>query len=65
MKLTDDYQYETEEEEQQQTSTKPDKKEPPKKPTTDDLNKFNKWINQKETGINYELLKKHFKISKA
>ena len=65
LKLTDDNQYETEEEEQQQTSTKPDKKEPPKKPTTDDLNKFNKWINKKETGINYELLKKYFKISKA
>ena len=45
--------------------TKPDKKEPPKKPTADDLNKFNKWINQKETGINYELFKKHFKISKT
>ena len=45
--------------------TKPDKKEPSEKPTADDLNKFNKWINQKETGINYELFKKHFKISKA
>ena len=45
--------------------TKSDKKEPPKKPTADDLSKFNKWINQKETGINYELFKKHFKISKA
>ena len=60
MRLIDDYQCESEEEKEQQTSKKPDKKEPPEKPTKDDLNKFNKWINQNETGMNHELFKKHF-----
>ena len=32
--------------------SKPDKKEPTKKSTKDDLNKFNKWVNKKEAGIN-------------
>ena len=59
MRFTDDYHHESEEEKEQQTSKKPDKKEPPKKPK-DDLNKFNKWINKKETGINHELFNKHF-----
>ena len=60
MRLIDDYQYESEEEKEQQTSKKPDKKEPPEKPTKDDLNKFNKWINQNETGMNHKFFKKHF-----
>ena len=38
LRLTDDYQFESEEEREQQTSKKPDKKELPKKPTKDDLN---------------------------
>ena len=63
-RFTDDYHHESEEEKEQQTSKKPDKKEPPKKPTKDDLNKFNKWINKKETGINYELFNKHFKFQR-
>ena len=50
MRLTNDYQYESEEEEQQQhTSKKPDNKELLKKPTKDDLIKFNEWVNKKET----------------
>ena len=63
MRFTDDYHHESEEEKEQQTSKKPDKKEPPKKPK-DDLNKFNKWINKKETGINHELFNKHFKFQR-
>ena len=50
MRLTNDYQYESEEEEQQEhTSKKPHKKELLKKPTKDDLIKFNEWVNKKET----------------
>ena len=57
MRLTDDYQCESEEEEeeqqqQQQTSKKSDKKELPKKPTKDNASDFNKWVNEKERGIN-------------
>ena len=58
MRLTDDYQYESEEE--QQTSKKLDKKELPKKRTKDDLSEFNEWVNKKETCINSELFKKNF-----
>ena len=62
MRLTDGYQYESEEEkkEEQQTS----KKEPLKKPTKDDVSNFNEWVNRKETDINYELFKKHFKFQR-
>ena len=64
MRLTDDCQYEPEEEKQkenQQVSKKSDKKEPPKKSTKYDWIKFNKWINEKGTGINSEIFKKHFR----
>ena len=37
-------------------------KESPKKPTKDDLNKPNKWVNKKESGINHELFNKYFKF---
>ena len=53
LRHTYDYQYQSEEEKEQQTSKKSDEKEPPEKPTKDDLNKFNKWVN--ETGIHREL----------
>ena len=43
---------------------KKDKKELPKKPTQDDLRKFNEWINEKGTGINRELFKKHFNFQR-
>ena len=33
-----------------------------KKSTKDDVNAFNEWINKKETDINRELFKKHFKF---
>ena len=63
MRLTDDYQYESEkekEEKEQQTS----KREPLKKLTKEDVNNFNEWVNRKEIGINYELFQKHFKFQK-
>ena len=54
LRLTDDYQYEPEKEkeEKQQTSIISHKKESPKKPTKDDLSEINKWVNEKEPGIN-------------
>ena len=52
----DNYQYESEEEKEE--------KEPLKKSTRDDVSKFNEWVNEKETGIKSELLKKYFKLQK-
>ena len=60
LRLTDDYQYESEEDREQQTSKNPDKKELHKKTTKDDLRKFNEWVNKKETSIDRELFKRHF-----
>ena len=67
MRLTDDYQYESEKEkeEKQQTSTISHKKESPKKPTKDDLSEINKWVNEKETGINSEVFRRHFKFQRS
>ena len=67
MRLTDDYQYESEKEkeEKQQTSTISHKKESPKKPTKDDLSEINKWVNEKETGINSEVFQRHFKFQRS
>ena len=42
-----------------------EEKEPLKKSTRDDLSKFNEWVNEKETGIKSELLKKYFKLQKS
>ena len=66
MRLTDDYQYESEEEEeqQQQTSKTLDKKEPLKKLMKDYLKEFNELINREETNINSELFQKHFKFQR-
>ena len=66
MRLTDDYQYESEEEEeeQEQSSKKLDKKEPAKKPTKDDLKESNEWVNREETGANRELFQKYFKFQR-
>ena len=63
LRLTDDYQYESEEEKEekeQQTS----KKEPPKKPAKDDVSNFNEWVNKKEANINNELFQRHFKFER-
>ena len=61
LRLTDDYQYQSQEEEnEQQTSKKPDKKEPLKKPTKDNVSKFNEWVNEKEASINSEIFQKYF-----
>ena len=59
LRLTDDYQYESEEE-QEQSSKKSNKKEPLKKPTKTDVKEFNELIIKKETGVNRELFKKYF-----
>ena len=48
LRLTDDYQYESEEEKEQHTSKEPDKKETPKKQTKSDLSKINKWVKKKK-----------------
>ena len=65
LRLTEDYQHESEEEEKEQRiSKKPDEKEAPKNPAKDDVSKFNEWVNKKETGINYELFKKYFKFQR-
>ena len=69
MRLTDDFQYESEDEEEkeekeQQTSKKPGKKEALKKLTKDNASNFNTWINRKETGINSEIFQKHFKFQR-
>ena len=61
LRLTDDYQYESEnEEEQEQISKKSNKKEPLKKTTKTDVKELNELIIKKETGINRELFKKYF-----
>ena len=62
MRLTNDYQYESENEEEQQTSKKINKKEPPKKPTKTDMKELNELIIKKETGTNRELFKNYFKF---
>ena len=64
MRLTDDYQYESEEEKKEQKEQQTSKKEPLKKSTKDDVNNSNEWVNKKETDINYELFQKHFKFQK-
>ena len=61
LRLTDDYQYESEnKEKQEQISKKSNKKEPPKKPKKTDVKELNELIIKKETGINRELSKKYF-----
>ena len=59
LRLTDDYQCESEEE-QEQISKKSNKKEPPKKPGKTDVKEFNELIIKKKTGINKKLFKKYF-----
>ena len=55
LRLTDDYQYQSENEEEQQTSKKFNKKEPPIKPTKTDVDELNELIIKKEASINKEL----------
>ena len=49
VRLTNDYEYESEKEEQ--TRKKPDKKEPPKKPRKINAKEFNELIIKEETGM--------------
>ena len=60
LRLTDDYQYESEEAKEQQTS----KKELLKKPTEEDESNFNEWVNKKETSINSEIFQRLFKFQR-
>ena len=53
LRLTDDYQYESEKEEKEQQTSK---KELLKKPTEEDDSNFNDWVNKKETSINSDFL---------
>ena len=59
MRLTDDYQYESEEEKEQQTSKKPDKKL-----TKGRASNFNEWVNRKESDINSEIFQKYFSFQR-
>ena len=60
LRLTDDYQYESEEAKEQQTS----KKELLKKPTEEDGSNYNEWVNKKETNINSEIFQRLFKFQR-
>ena len=64
LRLTDDYQYESEEEEQEEKEQQTSKKEPPKKLTKDDVSNFSEWVNKKEKGINTEIFQKHFSFQR-
>ena len=64
MRLTNDYQFESENEEEQQASKKFNEKEPPVKPTKTDVNEFNELIIKEETGINKELFKNYFNFQR-
>ena len=59
LRLTDDYQYESEEEKEQQTSKKPDKKL-----TKGRASNFNEWVNRKESDINSEIFQKYFSFQR-
>ena len=64
LRLTDDYQYESEEEKEQQASKKLGKKEPIKKPTKYDCKELDTLVTKEEAGINLELFKKHFNFQR-
>ena len=65
MRLTDDYQYESEEEKkEQQTSERLNKKEPLKKSTKCNWITLNEWVNEKEAGINSEVFPEHFRYQR-
>ena len=61
LRLTDDYEYESEDEEKQ-TDKKPDK--PPKKPIENSVKKLSELANEEETDMNRELFQKHFNFAK-
>ena len=64
LRLTDDYQYESEEEKEEEKEQQTSKKEPPKKPAKDDVSNFNEWVNKKEANINCEIFQRHFKFQR-
>ena len=64
LRLTDDYQYESEKEKEQQASKKLGKKGPIKKPTNDDCKELDTLVTKEEAGINLELFKKYFNFQR-
>ena len=65
LRLTDDYQYESEEKEREEREQQTSKKEPLKKPTKDDVSNLNEWINEKERGINSDIFQTHFQFQRS
>ena len=63
LSLNDDYVYESEEEEKV-TVKQPNKTEPPKKRTENNVKKLSELVNKEKTGMNRELLQKHFNFAK-
>ena len=63
LRLTDDYEYESEIE-KKETDKKLNRKEPPKKPAKNSVKKLSKLINKEETDMNWRLFQKHFKFTK-
>ena len=61
LKLTDYYQYLSEEEHEEEQEEEQEEKQ---EETISDVNKFNKWINQKEKSINTEIFTKHFNFQR-
>ena len=59
LRVTDDYQYDSEEE-KEQTSKNSDKKELLKKPTKTDVRELNEFIIKEQTGMKRELFKRYF-----
>ena len=64
LRLTDDYQYESEEEKKEEKEQQTSKKEPLKKPTKDDVSNLNEWVNEKERGISSDIFQRHFKFQR-
>ena len=64
LRLTNNYQYESENEEEQWTSKKFDKNEPLLKPKKTDTNELNELIIKEEKDIKKELLRNYFNFQK-
>ena len=63
LRLSDDYEYESEEEEKHNDKI-PDKKEPSKKPTETSAKELSKLVNKEETSMSRDLFQKHFSFDR-
>ena len=63
LRLSNDYEYESEKEEKE-TDNKPNKKKTPKKPTENSVKELSKKVNKEETDMNWGSFQKHFKFTK-